>query len=206
MDQPGIERLRAHLRQHNRQVFWLTIGALAMSAILWGALYFVVCWMYILFGSAAGGLYFRGRTQVLLPGFVITALVMCLFAWIARRMRPNRVPRDHRSVGEHLMDVVLALPRLTLSIFGMSTAGARLKGRDLEYAWGLLRRMAEERKPVAVQSLPVEITDDAMRNRILLALQLSGLVDIRPSMSGPVLYFPNEKARMLAQDHVQLRF
>ncbi|MGA3171180.1 MAG: hypothetical protein ABSE62_09205 [Chthoniobacteraceae bacterium] len=206
MERPGIERLRGHLRRHNRQVFWLTIAALVMSAILWSGLYLLACWLYLLGGSAVRGTDFHWRSGGLLPGFVITVLVMCLFAWITRRMRPNRVPRDHRSIGEHFMDVVLAVPRLTLGVFGMSTAAARLKGEDLDHAWRLLRRMEEAGKPVSVQSLPVDITDGAMRDRILLALQLSGLIDIRPSASGPVLYFANERARLLAQERVQLRF
>jgi hypothetical protein len=45
-----------------------------------------------------------------------------------------------------------------------------------------------------------------MREKIVLALQLSGLVEIRPSSDGPVLAFQNAQARRLAQERVRLRF
>jgi len=40
----------------------------------------------------------------------------------------------------------------------------------------------------------------------VLALQLSGLVEIRPTPSGPVLAFRDNQARRLAQERVRLRF
>ena len=61
-------------------------------------------------------------------------------------------------------------------------------------------------EPVPVQELPVDIPDSAMRDKIVLALQLSGLIEIRPTSSGPVLAFQNQKARRMAQDRVRLRF
>jgi hypothetical protein len=45
-----------------------------------------------------------------------------------------------------------------------------------------------------------------MRGKILLALQLSGLIEIRPTSSGPVVAFQNQKARSLAEERVRLRF
>jgi hypothetical protein len=103
------------------------------------------------------------------------------------------------------MDVALAIPRLTLASVGTSGAALRLSQDELEGAWELLRRMDERGKPVPVQELPVDIPDASMRKRIVLALQLSEVIEIRPGAAGPVFTFRNEEARRLAQERVRLR-
>ncbi len=119
---------------------------------------------------------------------------------------PNEAARDHTSLTGHFLDVILAVPRVTLAIFGLTSATARLNDRELEFAWTLLRRMHNAPKPLPIQSLPVEIPDPSMRDKIVLALQLGGLVEIRPTLQGPVLAFRNDKARDFAQERVRLRF
>jgi hypothetical protein len=204
MEHPGMERLRAHLQRHNRRVLWLTIATFLFAAALWFALYFVTFWLFLLGHTAVSPFDFQPASGPLVRGFAATAVVLCLFAWVARRMRPNEAARDHKSFVEHFVDVLLAVPRVTLAIFGMSTAAARLSDAELEHAWRLLVRLNDGTIPM--QSLPVDIPDPSMRNRIVLALQLGDLIDIRPTSTGPVIAFRNEKARLLAQERVRLRF
>ncbi len=206
MHPPGMERLRDHLRRHNRWVLLLTILTLLLSVVLWGALYLVALWLFLLAGTVARPYDFQPAAGAPAPVFVACGLLLCLAAWIARRLRPNAMPRDDKGFGEHLLDVLLAVPRLTLSILGTGGAAARLNEYEMEHAWFLLRRMSQSESPVPVQNLPVDIPDPAMRDKILLALQLSGLIEIRPTSSGPVLAFQNQKARHLAQERVRLRF
>ncbi len=201
-----MERLREYLHRHNRWVLLLTLLTLLLSAILWAALYILVWWLFLIAGTAARPFDFHPNLAAPAPGFAATAILLCLSAWMARRLRPNAIPRDHKGYGEHFIDLLLAVPRLTLSILGTGGATARLSESELEQAWLLLRRMSKTESPVPIQTLPVEIPDSAMRAKIILALQLSGLIEIRPTSSGPVLTFQNQKARRLAEQRVRLRF
>ncbi len=201
-----MERLREHLHRHNRWVLILTILTLVLAAALWAGLYAVAWWLFLLAGTAARPFDFNPGAGALVRGFAVTAVLLCVCAWIARRLRPNEAPRDRKGFGENFLDLLLAVPRVTLSIFGTGAAAARLSESELEQAWLLLRRMDAAEGPLPVQALPVEIPDSAMRGRIVLALQLSGIIEIRPTSSGPVLAFRNKKARGLAQERVRLRF
>ncbi len=201
-----MERLRAHLRRHNRRVLGLTLTTFVFAAALWAGLYFVTWWLFLLAGTAANPWTFQPMARPVVRGFIATAVLLCAFAWIGRFIRPNEAARDHKSAAEHFLDLLLAVPRVTLAAFGVTGAAARLSDLELEQAWNLLRRMNDADKPVPVRTLPVEIPDAGARDRILLALQLSGLIEIRPTAIGPVLAFPNAKARHLAQERVRLRF
>jgi hypothetical protein len=206
MDQPGIERLREHFRRHNRWVLGLTLLTAGVAIALWTVLYGLAWWVFILGGTAfslsnfnpSGGMFFRG--------FAATSVVLCIAAWLGRRLRPNQAPRDHKGLGEHLVDLVLAVPRVTLSIFGTGGAAARLTDAELETAWLLLSRMDRSASPLPMQSVPVEIPDPVIRDHVLMALQFSGLIEIRPTSDGPVLAFQNAEARKLAQEKVRLNF
>jgi len=184
----------------------LTVVTLAAAAALWTGLYLVTWWLFLLGGTATRQFDFHPAEGALLRAFATTGLLLCLFAYISHRLHPNDAPRDHKGIGGHFMDLLLAVPRLTLSIFGTGGAAARLSEGELEYAWRLLRRMSDAGHPVPVHALPVEIPDSEMRNKIVLALQLSGLIEVRTTSGGPVLAFRNKEARRLAQERVRLRF
>lgn len=206
MEHPGVERLRAHLRCHNRRAAVLAFMIFAAAAALWMALYFVAWWLFLLGGTATKPLDYHPASGPLARGFAATAVLLCVCAWVGRRLRPNEAPQDHKSFGEHFLDVLLAVPRLTLAIFGTGGAVAWLSDSELDQAWNLLRRLNEAGSPVPVQELPVDIPDPAMRKKILLALQLSGVIDIHPTATGRVLTFRDDRARELAQERVRLRF
>jgi len=204
METSGTERLRRHLRRHNRNVLGLTIATVIVAAGLWVGLYFVVWWLFLLGGTVATP-DFQPVPGRLLRGFIATGALLCAFAWVSSLLRPSVSPQDRKNFWEHCLDVVLAVPRVTLSIFGTGGAVARLSDEELEYAWNLLRMMEEAGKPVAMQELPVEIPDRQMRRRIVTALQLSGLIEVRSTRTGRGLVFRNEEARRLAQERVRLR-
>ncbi len=201
-----MERLREHLHRHNRWVLALTIMTFVAAATLWAGLYFAAWWLFLLAWTVSRPLDTFPDAGPLIRGFAATGAFLCLLAWVARRLQPNDAARDRKGFGGHFLDVLLAVPRMTLSILGTAGAAARLSDQELEQAWLLLLRMNQAHRPVPIQALPVEIPDSAMRDRIVLALQLSGLIEIRPSSDGQVLAFQNDKARQLAQERVRLRF
>ena len=206
MPHPGTDRLRDWLRRHNRRVLILTALTVTAAVALWALLYFVVWWLFLLGTSVTHPLDYRTSSAPVARVFAVIALLFCFVAWLARRARPNALPPDHRGFFGHLFDLLLAVPRLTLSIAGAGGAAARLTPPELDDAWALLRRMDEAGHPIPIQGLPVDIPDPNVRNHIVLALQLSGLIEIRSTPAGPVLAFRNEEARLFAQEKIRLRF
>jgi len=199
-----MERLREHLHRHNRTVLGLTLLTAGAAILLWMTLFCVIWWLFLFFGSALSSGDFNPRGGPFLRAFAATAVLLCVAAWISRRLRPDQAPRDHKGAGEHFMDLLLAVPRVTLAIFGTGGAAARLNGVELEGAWLLLRRMAATDSPLPMQMLPVELPDAAMREKVVIALQLAGLIEMRSTSGGPVLAFQNAKARRLATPKVRL--
>ena len=124
-----MERLRGHLRRHNRLVLALTIATFIAAAALWAGLYFVVWWLFLLVGTVAKPLEFQPASGPLIRGFVATGALLCAIAYFSRLRRTDERPRDRKSFGEHFLDVLLALPRLTLAIFGTGgAAGISFRG------------------------------------------------------------------------------
>jgi len=204
--EPGIERLQEHLRRHNRSVLGLTLLTAGAAIALWTIVYCIVWWLFLLGGTVFSWETFAPSAGIFFRCFLATAVLLCIGAWVSRRLRPNQAPRDHKGLGEHLMDLLLAVPRITLAIFGTGAAAAHLTDAELAGAWHLLRRMDRAGSPLPVQLVPVEIPDAAMREKIIMTLQFSGLIEMRPSKDGPVLAFQNAEARRLAQEKVRLKF
>jgi len=200
-----MERLREHLHQHNQWVLALTLLTFVAAVILWALLYFFVVWISVFMSAAIAPIDYHPPKGEVLGGFIIGAVVLCAVAWIVRRLHPNEIPEDNKGLGGHLLDLLLAVPRVTLSIFGNSGAAARLTDEELGHAWHLLRRMDEAENPVPMQMLPVDIPDGKMREKIILTLQVANLIEIRPTSTGPVLVFRNKEARQLTQERVRLR-
>jgi hypothetical protein len=206
MDQAGIARLKEHMRHHNRSVLLLTAFTFLISAGMWAGFYFVVWWLFLFFGSAVKSVDFHPAGTPVFRTFAAVAVLLCVLAWVSGRLRPSPAPQDHRSIGGHFLDLLLAVPRVTLSVFGTGGAAARLNDTELGHAWDLLRRMDESDRQIPIQSLPVDIPNPTMRNKILLTLQLSGLIQIRTTRTGTFLAFANPEAREVAQERVKLRF
>jgi len=205
MQQSGIAQLKEHLHQHNRSVLFLTLATFVISACLWAGLYFAVWWLFLFFGSAVKSIDFHPAGPPVFRAFAALSVLLCIVAWVTGWLRPHPKPQDHKSIGAHFLDLLLAVPRVTLSVFGTGGAAARLNDTELEYAWNLLRRLDETDRQLPIQSLPVEIPDPTMRDKILLTLQLSGLIQIRATRTGTFVAFANPEAREVAQKRVKLR-
>lgn len=205
MDELGVARLREHFRKHNQWVLGLMAGTIVVTAALWVALYWLTWWLFILGGTALESTDFHPEQGPVMRGFAAVAILMCGVAWVLQLMRQDARVKDRRGVPGHILDLVLMAPRMTISVFGTGRAVALLNDDDLRHAWRLLQRMRDARSAVPVQTLPLDIPDSTMRNRIILALQLSGVIDVRAASTGPVLAFKDDKARELALEKVRLR-
>lgn len=169
--------LRREIAGHNRRAALLALLAAVAAALLWAALYFVAHWLTLLFLTAARGV----DTQVpsAFPDvFAIAAAALLAFAWMDRRLHPDDRPRDKRSPGEIALDVVLAIPRLTLAVWTTLSAWQRLGISELAQAAAFVARLVQERR-IRLQSVPLEIPRERARERILYALQILQVIDVR---------------------------
>ncbi len=194
---------RDHFTRHNRRALALALVTLVLAALAWGLVYFFVCWLVLLVLTVARGV------DAALPdslSFVFAggALFLCLCAWIVWRIAPFDRARDRTSALASALDVVLAIPRATLAVWGNLSACRRLDARELAAAWRLVRRIDDERR-LSVYQLPVEIPEARMQERVVGALQLSGLVEFRKTSDSAVLMLRDEAARKLVRRMVRLR-
>ena len=172
-----VRALRAHLAAHNFRVAVLSSLTLLAAVALWYLLYLGVNWLALLFSAAVEGTDARAPAGM---GnlFWFAAAALLVVAWIDRRLRPDDRPRDHKSIGEIIWEFALAIPRLTLSVGGTLSAWQHLDRRELVEAVFLIERLSVERR-LRLNSMALEIPNAPRRFKILFALQLVQVIDIR---------------------------
>jgi len=175
---PAIKRaLRAHFADHNFRVALLTLFTLVAAIALWFLLHAAMHWLALLAVTAVKG------TEAHAPEFIDrffwpAAAALLVLAWIDRRFRPDDRARDHRAAVEIVWEIILAIPRVTLAIGGTLSNWQHLDERELTSAAELLQNLAQDRK-IALHSLPLEIPDDRLRLKVLFALQITQVIEIR---------------------------
>lgn len=187
--------LRREIARHNRQVALIALFSLLVAAGLWAVLYAVCAWVLMLALVAAGVI-----RETLPHGFTILFLVIAAcsvaYAWIDRRFTPDELPPDDKTTGEIVADFLLALPRITLAVPGTLRAALSLKASERAEAAALLRRLAEERR-IPLHSVPLDIPDPRTRFRILFALQLLEVIEMRRRESEWSLSLNADRTRAL---------
>ncbi len=181
---PGAEKsasvaraLRSYLAAHNARVVLLATLTLLASVVLWYALYLGANWLALLFVTAVEGT--EARLPVVVENaFWFGAAALLALAWIDRQMRPDDRPKDYKSATELVLEIVLAIPRLTLSVWGTLSAWQYLDARERAEAVALIERLGEERR-IPLSRMAVEIPHAPRRFKILFALQLVQIIDIR---------------------------
>jgi hypothetical protein len=169
--------LHREIARHNRQVALIALFTLTVAAGLWIVLYAVCAWVLMLAFICAGvsrDTLPHGFTLL----FLVTAACAVGYAWIDRRFTPNDLARDDKSSGEIISDFLLALPRITLAVPGTLSAALSLKASECAKAAVFLHRLAEERR-IPLHNVPFDIPDPQARFRILFALQLLEVIDLR---------------------------
>ncbi len=170
-------RVRGYFQRHNREVFLLVALTLLGTAALWGLIYVGVYWLTLVFLAATRGL--DAQPPESLPAlFIYTAALLIAAAWLWRVITPDRGVPDKKASWELALDLLLAVPRATLAVWGSLRAWQSLSPSELELAAELLERVETDRA-IPVYRLPLEIPQRGMRQRIVLGLQWVQLVDVR---------------------------
>jgi hypothetical protein len=187
--------LRVHFAEHNRRATLFAAGMLALSLVLWLALYFVAHWLTMLFVTVVS----EGTAPV--PrgvAVVFGAVAACLlaYAWVDRRLRPDERPRDVKPIAEVVADVVLGLPRMTLGAWSTFTARQKLTDTELAQAGEFLARLATAGR-VPLSTAGYEMPDTVARERVLFALQITGVIDVIPGKDGTSIYLSAQRPASL---------
>jgi hypothetical protein len=178
--QPEVElvsALRRHFARHNLEVLALTLLTLVTAAALWAVLYGFAYWL-LLFGISAVRGIDAEMPATFTKVFLLAAAALLSMAWIDRRLHPNERLRDYKSFGAILADFLLAIPRVTLAIWGNFSAWQRLTHDELILAAALLERVAREKR-VELRSTPLDIPQEDAREKIIFALLLSRVLEFR---------------------------
>ncbi|MCE9608770.1 MAG: hypothetical protein K8R23_00940 [Chthoniobacter sp.] len=169
--------LRREVATHNRQVLLIAFFTAFVAALLWSLLYAVCEWLTILATTISEQSEFaipRGFGVI----FAFAALCSLIYTWIDNRLHAHALPRDDKNAAAITADFLLALPRITLSIWGTLRAWLWLDSADHTLAAALLHRLQRDRR-VPLHSLPVDLPDEPQRFRILLALQIIRTIEMR---------------------------
>ena len=184
---PATENaLRRHLRSHNRSVLAASAMTLLFSAIGWAVLYGAAYWV-TMFGLTVVNNGDGGPPAAFHWVFFASAAVLLVAATIDGWLFPHERAVDERPRLEHLADIVLFVPRFTLMVWNNLAALVALHGREWQDAAGLLDRLKAEGK-VPLQQLPAQVPDERSLARILEALSITQLIDVRRSGNLTLLY------------------
>lgn len=172
-----VALLRRRISRHHLQVIGISLATFVGAVTLWAVAYFVLYWLTLFSisvwkgGEAVPPAHFS-------QGFATLALFTIVLAWIDRRFTPDERAVDRKPALEIFLDFVFVPARVTLAIWGSMTAWLKLNETEIAYAAALLGRVRAERK-LADQSVPLEVPDEATRERVVFALLLLGLIEQR---------------------------
>lgn len=187
--------LRREIAAHNRQVLLIAAFTLLVATLLWTVLYAVCRWLVVLILLIATD----GAREHTPHGFglVFGAAALCsiIYAWIDARLHPNAFPRDKR-IPEIAADFVLALPRITLAVWGTLRAWLWLDRAERRMAAEFLHRLQRERR-VAMYSVPLDIPGEPQRFRILFALQIIRAIELRRDGHETLIALDSQRPRSL---------
>lgn len=169
--------LRAHVARHNRRVLLLAGGTLLAAAAAWLLLYFICTWLFV-FGLTIFELPFGRIPRGFGIVFAVAAACAILYAWIDQRLTPNERARDEKRPSEIVEDLVLLVPRMTLSVSGTLAAWQHWEPGDFAQAAMLLHRLAEEKR-LPMSSVRLDIPDASAALRILFGLQLTQVIEVQ---------------------------
>ena len=195
--------LRARLRSHNLSVIAASGATLVLVAISWVLFYIVAYWvvMFALTVAKAGEAKLPASFDWVCAS---VAGVLLVAAAIDMWFFPSERALDERPALATITDVILFLPRLTLTIPLNFTAWTRLPAFLRHDAATLLDRLRAERK-LAMSMLPFDLPDERHRVRIVRALQMLQITEIRPEKGELWLRFsplaPRELRGDLIADH-----
>ena len=178
--QSEISILRVHFQEHNRSVLFASAATLAFAVIGWLVIYAMFYWFTVAFLSVKEGLKFTG-TLNFNRNFFSSVAVLYVATLVDRwvfRYSPEAV--DRRPLSETLLDIALFLPRMTLAVLENFTVWISLHKSELREAARLVELVREWGR-FPLHEVPVIIPNKRKRERILAALRVSQIIDVRPA-------------------------
>ena len=178
--------------------------SLGASAVLWALIYGLVYWFTLVGVTVSRSLNAETLSQVNSPellgrnfpgwfalgavGALVTAVV------VRRRVRVARLREARLYLLWVVVELFMAVPNVTFSIWGNLSAITRLRRREAHQAWRLLERINEQGGRINLANLRQEIDDERALQRVMFSLQLVGLVGVRESRDGWYLHLQNREA------------
>ncbi len=159
--------------------------ALIFSAIGLGVLYGGLYWVTMFLQTTLHG----GDAvvpNVFHSAFGVSALGLILVAIVDAYLNPHERQVDDRPTIEHIGDILLFLPRLTLAMLQNFKVWPRISSAELPTAAKLMDRLRV--KNVPLQTLPLDIPNKRTRARVLVALQVANLAEVRTEDETLVLH------------------
>ena len=199
--------LRLYLGRHNRQALLLAFFSLVAATVLWAAVYAFVYWCVLFTVTIVKSFDPETMSQVTDPNLVDpnfplwfaggSVIYLLVAASIRRFFRVERVREARLYLLWVLLELFMAIPNVTFSIWGNLQAITSLRRHESSEAWRLLQRMNHEQGRVSLTSLRLVIEDEKTLNKILFALQIIGLVSVRENTRGWFLYLQGQDVRKL---------
>ena len=182
---------------------------LLFSAIGWAIPYGAAYWL-AMFGLTVVNNGDGGPPAAFHWVFLACAAVLLVAATIDGWLFPHERAVDERPRIEHMMDIVLFVPRFTLLFWSNLSALVSLQRNEWRDAADLLDRLKAEGK-VPLQQLPAQIPDERSRTRILETLSVTQLIDVRRAGNLTLLYLSSlapeefhQRARAAESRHDEL--
>jgi len=198
------EALRAYFQRHNRRVVGIAFLMLGFALLLWGLVYFFLYWVVLLMLTSELGTAANAPGGGFFLVFFALAAGLCAISYIDQKLWPFRRLDDHRNPLGTIMEVILSLTKMTLSAGQTLAAYHSPDEHELMAAWEVLGQLSQA-GPTPIQKLPVELGGEKGQQRVLMALQWSGLVELQAGEDGLTLRLANEEAKRLAQAYVRIR-
>ena len=199
--------LRQYIGRHNRQALLLAFFSLVAALLLWGAVYLFIYWFSLVGVTIVKGFDPQTLDQVTNPGligpqfplwFACGAVgYLAVAAVIRRYCRMERVREARLYLLWVVLELFMAVPNVTFSVWGNLQAVTSLRRDESAEAWRLLHRINQENGKLSLTSLRLIINDDTTLNRVIFTLQIIGLVGVREHQQGWFLCLQGQDVRTL---------
>ena len=205
--------LRRYFARHNRQALFLAALSLVASTALWALTYALVYWFSLVGVTISRSLNADTLSQVNNPELLGThfpewfalgvGVSLVVAALVRRRVRVAWLREARLYLLWVLVELLMAVPNVTFSVWGNLSAVTRLRRREAREAWRLLQRIHQEGGRMNLANLRQEIDDERILQRVMYGLQIVGLVGVRESRDGWDLSLQNREAFAALLSHAQ---
>lgn len=186
--------LQRYVARHNRQALLLALCSLAVAVVLWSLIYVAVYWFSLVAVTVSRGSNLEtfneiNRPDLLSPYFpwwfaLGAALALAVAGVTRRHLRVEQIRDAYWYLLWVLVELFLAVPNVTFAILGNLAALCRLRRHEAVEGWLLLRRMNDAGGRLSLAGLRMEFSDERTFARVLLVLQIVGLVGVREYAQG----------------------